>query len=523
MFYIFLLIIYIFSILIYLYILLQNVPKFSCQKFIHIENVQSSNGMYAIQDGEIYLIDRYLHVVHHYDIEQIETAITLFRNKLNEINEAHPGENILQINFRKVQSELEQLEAMLSGLLAYTHERKKRGLINIAGKAMKYIYGVMDSDDRDEIFNRLEEELANNKLVMDEMNHQFIINKRFTSAIENVTKTFQENFKKVSNNILNNLQITKALKNSAKILEFKVQLIEEINDLRWYILALNSYVSDANRGHVNMNMFNSMERDIYNISNNEIQYMSAFLKTFKKSIFLIVGIPVFSQKKYYKIVIEPIPSIRGMEIKIQSKVAITDGEFMYHFEKDLILESKLKLYDDNCIKNLYNQNLSCVYIKNKKTSVDLIHDNLIVTKNFPYTEIIHNCNPLQIGINITTFIQDNNVITFENCSIYIFGKRYTSYMPSYFIKVSPTINIIVEKIHLELDEKHFFSSLNNIDIKFQNVTLNMTEMQDNIKEIHEIHFARQDSMMEKIQWYGILILILLFITIIGTCYCMNKC
>lgn len=106
--------------------------------------------------------------------------------------------------------------------------------------------------------------------------------------------------------------------------------------------------------------------------------------------------------------------------------------------------------------------------------------------------------------------------------MYISGKHYRSFSPAYFIHLSPPTNVNIEKINLELDEDHFFNSLENIHLKLQNMTLNMTEMQDNIKEIHEIHFAKQSDMMEKIMWYGIIILIFLLLTIIGTCYCINK-
>ena len=89
---------------------------------------------------------------------------------------------------------------------------KKRGLIDIGGKVVKWLFAHMDSEDADEIYGHLDNLDRNGGQINDQVNKHVVINEGLIKGIINITESLRQTQEKEEKSInVLGTQTTRAL------------------------------------------------------------------------------------------------------------------------------------------------------------------------------------------------------------------------------------------------------------------------------------------------------------------------
>jgi len=147
---------------------------------IQIERLNSTNGYTKVDLGPVDIVCSYQYILHlieptkiHDMIENFKQTTKLFKN--TEIKAI-------------ISDELKDIESMLHTLVPH---RAKRGLINVGGSIMKWLYGTMDDEDRINVEAHLKIIDENNHNVIDTINQQVAINDNFNRTLNQISRVVQ--------------------------------------------------------------------------------------------------------------------------------------------------------------------------------------------------------------------------------------------------------------------------------------------------------------------------------------------
>lgn len=104
-------------------------------------------------------------------------------------------EEVASLNNLYMEHQLNHLRTELQTLIPHT--REKRGLLNIVGTGLKYIYGTMDDNDRREIESQLQVLETNTHNAITQSNNQIQINEQFDEQLEKLTTLYSSQMKKI--------------------------------------------------------------------------------------------------------------------------------------------------------------------------------------------------------------------------------------------------------------------------------------------------------------------------------------
>lgn len=145
---------------------------------LQINQIENETGYARIQIRETEIVNKtatILHIIHPkeiiYLIDKIENNI---ESNLDQFN--IDGRNMLY-------GEIKTIRAKINTLIPVTSAREKRGLVNIVGTTYKWLFGLMDEDDREQILNHLEITDKNNHNIIKTVNKQIHINENFNETI----------------------------------------------------------------------------------------------------------------------------------------------------------------------------------------------------------------------------------------------------------------------------------------------------------------------------------------------------
>lgn len=151
------------------------------------EDIKNEDGFAEIKLENVQVItdfDIILHIIRPKEIENIIDALeNLARDsKLTE------KEQILTQEFTTLRSKLYTL----------LPHKQKRGLINILGTTMKWLYGTMDDDDRQNIEEHLKVIDTNNHIAIDTLNKNIKINNNFNKTFQSIQKAIESDRRQIS-------------------------------------------------------------------------------------------------------------------------------------------------------------------------------------------------------------------------------------------------------------------------------------------------------------------------------------
>lgn len=412
-----------------------------------------------------------LHVIQPLEIIKI---IDIFEENTENMN----------TNYKSIlMSEVKLLKSKIGSIIP-SGRRKERGLINFIGSAEKWLFGIMDDEDRQSVINHLEITDSNNHNIIKTVNQQISINNNFNDTLNVLRNSILDDRKEISlglNRIeTQNTEIRDRLMFNEQILKLKF-LESKINDI------LDS-IASAKYNIFHPSLLSTEEIDEYKIDFYKLKLIKMGILLYKNDyLILTIKIPRNYLKTIVNLII-PTPNLSFYEINAKEEMFVNLRNKMYKFENDRELK-ELKMSKHCIFQN------NCELIVNNKTSIQSLNDETILIKNAKNLEMSTNCNELnKIELNA------NNIVTFSNCEIFIEDSKFYNKKDKYIEKY---VNFV------ELRKDNFTKQISFKDIIISNVR--------NIEKIEELKYNQIVS-------YSLIVVlgVIIFVAMIAMCYLHKK-
>lgn len=445
---------------------------------LQINQIENEAGYARIQIRETEIVNKtatILHIIHPkeiiYLIDKIENNI---ESNLDQFN--IDGRNMLY-------GEIKTIRAKINTLIPVTSARKKRGLVNIVGTTYKWLFGLMDEDDREQILNHLEITDKNNHNIIKTVNKQIHINENFNETINILKKAIEDDRTKVlhafNESRLTNNRIVKQMLFTDQMLKLKYleNKIEQLQD----------NIASAKYNILHPSILSAEEIKTFNIDFYKLKLVEMGLLTYKDdSLILAIKLPT-SYIKGDVTLITPVPNKHFLEITEENKYVVNIDNKMYEYKEGVSFKNLKKT-------NICNLN-TCKLRYNNKTIIENIGEETLIIKNAFDMKIKQNCDNRKI------VIKGNVLINFYNCKIEICNETFYN---------TKTI----------VNEKYFYPETPSNELYFENqITFSdiLINQEDNISKIDELKMHKNAS-------YAInaLIVILIGIIVIYIIYKRNK-
>ena len=158
----------------------------------------------------------------------------------------------------------------------YPHIRTKRGLINLIGKAHKWLYGTLDADDGERYDNAIDDLQKNQKNIIKELNLQISLSKNLINNYNETVTTFQLNQKKLQRSLeIFEAAVENKISNLNNFIIFQSLLVQINLDCQNLINFVDN-LEDA----IMFSKLNALHDSI--ISSRELNEMLSYLRTIYK-------------------------------------------------------------------------------------------------------------------------------------------------------------------------------------------------------------------------------------------------
>lgn len=428
---------------------------------LEIIDLNKGNGFATIQLEESSIIKRYNTILHIINLTEYKRNIEIMERNIKRLPEENSS---LERKMQKIRNEFQIL------LPHPTVNRQKRGLFNIVGTGLQFLFGTMDDRDRQDIEEHLKIIETNDHNEILNLNKQIIINDKFNKQIKILTDTLNNETKEIIKKIDNFIGTYDYEKDIAKI-QYEIKLRENLEYLHEDIEKIKEVIMTSRLGVLSRDILTTEEIEHHNIQLNNLEDIQLSLALYKNNIIFVIKLPVFTNETYQKLYIQPIPNkYNNMQLKINKHLYLTNNQIMYEDTKYL---KKLKEIKDNCIENLFNKHMHCNFIKNENEKILEIGNNNLILINVKQQELNQTCNKQRI------FVKGNYLLKFQNCQIRINNEIYEKNNYKYEPIIPNTIlNINFTKIEdLSFKELHY-ENINNLkeieELKYNYKKSNLT-------------------------------------------------
>lgn len=436
--------------------------------------INEQTGYLKIKIKDLEITNQTNTILHIIDPEEILNTITLIQTNIKH----------LQIeNKDMIFKEIETIIAKIKSITPKEQRRFRRGLINVVGNVERWLFGTMDNEDREQIWNYLRISEENSHNAIDAINEQIKINKNFNESIETLKKTILDDREKILNTY-NRIQnsISKIVKNQL--------FLDQMTKLRFIENKVNQIqdnVVSAKYNIIHPSILTLEELNEYEIDLHKLKLIKMGVLEYKNK-FLIIAIKI--PRNYVTVeqkLILPLPNDKHFEIDYENEYIIEINNKTFVYQNDVTVQ-QLKP-SKHCILTK-----DCKLRHNNKTQIQIIDDETLIVKNAYKEKLKHNCDDREIVLN------NNYLINFFNCQIYLLKEIFYN-----------NKTIVQEKYFYP--ENNFNTSFKKT-ITFDDIVLNNFE---NIKEINELRFHKNISYVINIS----MIIMIICISVSITYFC-NK-
>jgi len=383
-------------------LLVLSLIAISTAQTIQVHEINNDRGYFMLQQGAIDLPENFDETIISINKTQLELAYFELESEYNK-------KSYLQNNLTKRYLSLANNERKIF------HIRHKRGLVNAIGSGLRFLFGTLDDEDRNKIFNRLNalEEETLSKSDIDNILDHITENNKLIYILENSTNVLHNELTKkiVSDTFLNNVKT----------------YYEHLKEIQLGLLL-------SKHGILNPKLF-EIEK-FGNISSKQLEMAKTSLWQSEEILYFVVSIPS-NLTSYPVIRIIPMPSMsENIELIVDSSLKLTSiNETLYEIKDSKIIEIR-----DFCIKNLLNNNVTnCNFQQNFEKQIEFLDPNIIIAKNQDEITLNQNCSNLAIKI------KKNSIIHFENCYVVINNVKFASFNENEKLLIVPYVNEIVNK------------------------------------------------------------------------------
>lgn len=265
--------------------------------------------------------------------------------------------------------------------------------------------------------------------LIENSNEQVKINEALTKQMEKTVdhiNLVQEKITKEINQIRENFIV---LESEIKMLVLQSEIKNDIDLINDQIETINDIILSSRLEILPKNILKDEEIDRHNITVEAYPFIKCCILYGKDQIVIVISIPNFTTDNYFKMNIEKNPNKDHHELETNIETVITKEKQVYEYPNEkMILEKDLKIFKDNCISNLLNNdNMKCNFKLNTKEEIKQLKNGNIVTKNLKQQPLLNDCHERK-----TVFIEGNNMIKFRNCKVTIGLSVFENKREEYF-------------------------------------------------------------------------------------------
>lgn len=410
-----------------------------------IERVQTELGYSEIKIDTVEIPDKFEIILHRVYPEEIFDLVRKLESNL-KIIELEDHRDLVENRIKSIKNKIKTL----------VPHRVRRGLVNLGGSTLKWIFGTMDNDDRQNIENHLTVVDQNNHKLMQTINQQIKINENFNRTFRQIKDIIETDRTKILAR-LNQLNFTEF-----KILSENLFLEQmfKIDHIERQVEHIQDNIASARLGLLHPNILTDEEINEYEIDFNKLSNIRlAVAKHVDNSLVFAIKIPVHNIVTN-KILLVPIVNSEGKQIDSGIEYIIRHKNRMltYIAGKSLKELSESK----NCI-NLSN----CKFLRNDKEEILSIEDNMIIINNIKIGKLKSTCDERIMSLS------GNYFINFNNCTVKINDREFTN-----------NLRIFTQKFVLPKFENKSYDSK---PLDFEKIVL---ENANNLEKLKELRYHK---------------------------------
>lgn len=410
--------------------------------FLQINQLPDNNGYIDIKVDDVEIVNTTNTIVHIINVGKILETLNLIETNIKALDVSNK-----QVLLSEIESIYEKVQTIIPRV-----KRNRRGLLNVVGKAQKWLFGTMDDEDRTDILEHLSATDENNRNLIKTVNRQIIVNDSFNKSINslrdsiekdriNIKSAFQE-IRKSNNEIVKRLLYLDQL-SKLKVIEDKIEKIQD-------------NIASAKNNFVHPSIFTRQEIELFKIDFYKLKLLRIGVMSFSEdSIIVAVQIPdeiIVTQLRS----LVPMPNKNHLEIDEYNVNIVEINNIVLEYKENTILRH-LKPSKHCSLTG------SCKYKFNNKTNIVCLDDETILLKNVRNEKLGQTCDNRNLSLS------GNYLINFNNCNLTIFNQTFKN-----------NKNVIYEKFFYPPDK---IANLTHNEIKFEKIMLEHTKNIDEIKEL----------------------------------------
>lgn len=432
-------------------IVLTTLIVISAQGLLQVNKIEENSGYGIIRVRKVEIVNSTNTVLHIINPSDILEVVGLIESNVNELDVD---------NKEILKSEIKIIKSKIKTIMPNTLSRNKRGLINIVGTTYKWLFGVMDNDDREEILEHLRVTDENSHNAIETLNKQISINTHLNESIEIIRKAINND----RINIERSLKDIKTRHNEiARRLLYADQMLK-LKSLENKITLIQDNIASAKNNIIHPGVLSVEEIDKFNIDFYKLKLLRMGIMSYhNNSLVIAIKVPTSYILTDLKI-ITPMPNDKFLEIDETNELVVTLDNVTYSYKENSNLKELQESKNCVCIKN-------CKLKYNNETVLEVIDDDLIIVKNSFELKLKQKCDEREITLN------GNHLINFYNCEISLFNKVFYNEKTTVQDKFFYPSNGFKDA---SFDEK----------INFEEIKINQFK---NIKEIKELKFHKNVS------------------------------
>lgn len=251
---------------------------------IIINKLDTEAGYVIVESQPVTLIQGYSKLIHVIHLKDIEDTINKVKISVSSSMKIKHGWMILNL-----QKDIEELEHSL--LTIGKHEnRGRRALIDVGGRIIKWVFGNLNDEDKQEIDNHFRNIDINQHNIINNLNKQITINDDIRKYMLNVKLILESH--KVLFNGTHNIE----LENKLELIKYNhlTLLISKIKDK---IERIQDNIMSSKHQIMNRFFLTTKEIDFFRIDSDKLRYVKCSLGKLSKDVILfVVSIPIFFYK-----------------------------------------------------------------------------------------------------------------------------------------------------------------------------------------------------------------------------------
>lgn len=434
-----------------------------------IEKIDTNSGFIEIKLGNVEIVRTYDIILHIINPAEILKIIACLEENISKLQIEKEGRDILF-------HELDSLKYKIHTIIPH---RQKRGLINIVGTGMKWLYGTMDEDDRQNIEEHLKIIDENNHNIITQNNKQVFINNSFNQTFLTLKETIEKDRTKISYQLVNSKKDIVRINNKFLYLEslLKIGIIKD------NVEHIQNNIASSRTGIMGNNILSKEEIIKYDVSFEKLKNIKIGTALYEnEKIVFVIKIPseLIETRKY---LVTSLTNMNSEELIIDDEEIVKINETVYKYELNIDFKNLRK-------SNLCLYNSVCMKTKNSQMKIHEIENGLLLLKNVKNINLSSTCDER------TTHLNGNFLLNFNSCELKIqnetFVNRKNIFEERFIIPYEINLNTTQEQL-----------SFNDIVIK----------QIENIENINELKFNHKNHVMFNI-CIGIIILLLIINLII---------